>query len=85
MFEYFKVDKLYIALQFVLALYASGRTTGISFDIGEGVTTAAPIVEGFPITSAVKKTNFAGRAVTDEMSRYLGHYNDHFNCLDKYY
>ena len=65
MFEYFKVDNLYIALQFVLALYSSGRTTGVSCDIGEGTTCVAPIVEGYPIQEAVRKVNLGGKDITD--------------------
>jgi actin-related protein len=28
---------VYVAIQAVLALYSSGRTTGVSLDIGDGV------------------------------------------------
>ena len=48
MFEYFQIKDLYMSLHFVLSMYASGRTTGLSVDIGEGVTCSAPIFEGFP-------------------------------------
>lgn len=38
MFEIFDVPCFYVAIQAVLALYASGRTTGIVIDSGDGVT-----------------------------------------------
>lgn len=46
MFESFQVPALYVAIQAVLSLYASGRTTGIVLDIGDGVSHAVPVYEG---------------------------------------
>lgn len=42
MFETFNVPSLYVAIQAVLSLYASGRTTGIVMDSGDGVTHTGP-------------------------------------------
>lgn len=36
MFETFSVPAFYVSIQAVLSLYASGRTTGIVLDAGEG-------------------------------------------------
>ena len=36
LFEKFGVPASYVAVQAVLALYASGRTTGVVLDIGDG-------------------------------------------------
>ena len=38
MFETFNVPAMYVAIQAVLSLYASGRTTGIVLDCGDGVS-----------------------------------------------
>ena len=38
MFETFNTPAMYIANQAMLSLYASGRTTGIVFDSGDGVS-----------------------------------------------
>ena len=44
--EGFKVPAIYLAVDTVLSLYASGRTTGIVLDIGHSVTSSTPIYEG---------------------------------------
>jgi len=46
MFELFNVPSFSVQIQAVLSLYASGRTTGIVIDSGEGITHAVPIYEG---------------------------------------
>ncbi len=50
-FEKFNVPALYVSLQAVLSLYASGRTTGVVLDCGDGVTSAVPVYEGIVFAS----------------------------------
>merc|ERR1712061_127304 len=42
MFEFFNLPAMYVAIQAVLSPYASGRTTGIVMDSGDGVSHGAP-------------------------------------------
>uniref|UniRef100_A0A7I4YJE8 Actin n=1 Tax=Haemonchus contortus TaxID=6289 RepID=A0A7I4YJE8_HAECO len=45
MFESFHTPAFYVAIQAVLSLYASGRTTGVVLDSGDGVTHTVPTYE----------------------------------------
>ncbi|MFX0025724.1 MAG: actin, cytoplasmic 2 [Candidatus Hermodarchaeota archaeon] len=71
MFETFNVPALYIAMQAVLSLYASGRTTGTVIDIGDGVSHIVPIYEGFALSHAIQRIDLAGRDVTKYLQRLL--------------
>ncbi|KAJ1357784.1 Actin, aortic smooth muscle [Parelaphostrongylus tenuis] len=53
MFESFHTPAIYVAIQAVLALFASGRTTGIVIDSGDGVTHAVPTYEFSKPTTAL--------------------------------
>ncbi|KAK7207302.1 actin-2 [Myxozyma melibiosi] len=70
-FETFNVPALFVSVQAVLALYASGRTTGLVLDSGDGVSHSVPVYEGFAITNAIRRIDVGGRDVTEELGLQL--------------
>jgi centractin len=71
LFETFNVPALYLAVQATLSLYAAGRTTGVVLDVGDGVSHAVPVYEGFAVNSAVRRMDVAGRDVTEYLQTLL--------------
>eukprot|EP00927_Polykrikos_kofoidii_P006856 TRINITY_DN12785_c0_g1_i2.p1 TRINITY_DN12785_c0_g1~~TRINITY_DN12785_c0_g1_i2.p1 ORF type:complete len:379 (-),score=65.13 TRINITY_DN12785_c0_g1_i2:214-1350(-) len=71
MFTVFHAPAMYVATQAVLSLYASGRTTGVVGDIGDGVSHVVPIYEGFAMPHAVARSNLSGKKITEYLMKLM--------------
>eukprot|EP00004_Rigifila_ramosa_P016475 TRINITY_DN3915_c0_g1_i2.p1 TRINITY_DN3915_c0_g1~~TRINITY_DN3915_c0_g1_i2.p1 ORF type:complete len:340 (+),score=77.27 TRINITY_DN3915_c0_g1_i2:221-1240(+) len=70
-FETFSVPALSFSTQALLSLYASGRTTGVVLDVGDGLTHAVPVYEGYALQHAVTRSDLGGRDVTGQLQLLL--------------
>merc|ERR1712142_233885 len=73
MFETFSLPAVFVSIQAVLSLYASGRTTGLVQDSGDGVTHIVPVYEGYCLPHAILRLDLPdGQVIT------IG--NERFRC-----
>ncbi|XP_032875444.1 actin, clone 302-like [Amblyraja radiata] len=83
MFETFNTPAMYVAMQAVLSLYASGRTTGIVIDSGDDVGHIVPIYEAYALPHAIIRLGLTGRDLTDYMMKILAKRGYYFTTMAK--
>ncbi|CAN3371571.1 hypothetical protein DIURU_004011 [Diutina rugosa] len=71
LFERFGAPGVYVSTPAPLALYASGRTTGVVVDVGEGQSSVVSVYDGFALPNSTKRMDVAGSAVTAQLSSLL--------------
>lgn len=69
LFETFNMDHINIQLGTVLALYASGKITGLVIDSGDWTTQTVAVYDGYKIDCSVQRNNLAGRYITNEICK----------------
>ncbi|XP_036370416.1 actin-3-like [Octopus sinensis] len=71
MFEKFNTHALCIADQTLLSLLASGRITGMSVNVGHGITQIVPVYDGSIKREAAVQWDFGGVDMTDYLTSML--------------
>ena len=71
MFEAFNVPAMYSSIGAVLALYATGDTTGVVLDSGEDVTFAVPVFDGYSMPQGIRKDMISGSCVNVYLEKML--------------
>ncbi|KAH1211160.1 Actin-related protein 7 [Glycine max] len=75
MFETFNISGFYASEQAVLSLYAVGRISGCTVDIGHGKIDIAPVIEGAVNHIASRRFEFGGVDLTNFLAQELGKSN----------
>ena len=81
MFETFASPAVCVMLRPVLALLASGRTTGCVLHSGVGTTHAVPVFEGHAVPHAIATLHLGGRDLTRRMTALLNERGYSFSTI----
>ncbi|KAJ7949180.1 Actin-related protein [Quillaja saponaria] len=79
MFETFNISGFYASEQAVLSLYAVGRISGCTVDIGHGKIDIAPVIEGAVHHIASRRFELGGVDLTNFLAQELGKSNPQVN------
>lgn len=83
MFETFSVPSFYVTTQNVLSIYASGRTTGLSCNLGNEVSTVVPVYEGYSIPHSITSLNLGGLNISEYLQKLLNQKGHSFTTPDE--
>lgn len=78
--EKFQVPSCFLASQSTLALYSSGRETGLILESGYTTTRAVPIYTGSPLKYAIQQLNLGGKHLTEYLTTLLNNRGYEFNA-----
>ena len=84
MFETFEASGVSVINQPLLALWASGRTSGIVLDCGFGLTQVVPVLEGQVVSEGIVTSKLAGNNLTLHMAEMMSQrtgFSFHFNAM----
>jgi len=72
-FEHFEVQNYYLSNDQTLAMYGTGRTTGLALNLGYGSTRGVAVYEGYtlPHTCAIQRS-WGGKDLTNSIATALG-------------
>ena len=71
MFEVFNIPSFYLTNQWIAALYASGRTSGLVLESGEEITNMTSIYEGYTLPHSSQRLLLAGNDITKYLINIL--------------
>ena len=55
----------------ILFRFATGKSTGVVLDSGDGVTHVIPVYEGYSLAHSCERIDFGGRDVTEHLRNLL--------------
>lgn len=64
-FETFNVQGYYSGIQAVFSLFSLGRTTGLVWDAGHGLSFSVPVYEGYCLPHAIQRSSVSGLDITN--------------------
>ncbi|MEE9411112.1 MAG: actin family protein [Candidatus Heimdallarchaeota archaeon] len=71
LFDRLNIPRIYFSVGEILALYSTGKTTGVMVNIGSKTTRIVPIYEGFIISHAISIRQKGGMNVVDKVVDYI--------------
>jgi actin-related protein len=71
LFETFDSPAGYLADQSLLFMYGSGRTEGLAVSSGHGITSAVPIVGGYPVEKAIFSLPIGGKDLNEHFMKIM--------------